>query len=174
MPMDLLALDLENVKLEAGLATEAALRAIRDSILEEARKEDNRNARLGLWKDVPFSASNYTAGGGGTWTVASGDVVTHAYCLIGKVMTVWFSFSNTTTAANATSLIIPIPDGLVCDRYTEGIYRMILSGVGIGTGLYTIGAGGTTISFFWTLAGTTFANITDGVSFYGHAVFLVR
>jgi hypothetical protein len=53
-----------------------------------------------------FSAGNFTASGGGTWTVASGDVTTFAYYLSGKLLTVQFYIQTTTVSGTPVSLIV--------------------------------------------------------------------
>lgn len=67
------------------------------------------------WTQVSFSAGDFTASGGATWTVGSGDVLTHKYRLIGdKTMIVSFMIATTTVArsgANPVSLQIAVPAG---------------------------------------------------------------
>jgi hypothetical protein len=54
-----------------------------------------------------------------TWTVGSGDVLTYAYHVIGKIMTVMFRIgSSTIGGAVNTQLLIAIPDSRVATKYT--------------------------------------------------------
>jgi len=41
---------------------------------------------VGQWIDVPYSAANFTASPGMTWTVQAADVITYAYAVIGKLL----------------------------------------------------------------------------------------
>lgn len=64
------------------------------------------------WTTPSFNAGNFTASGAMTWTVASGDVVTYAYQVIGKRMTVMFHLGTTTVGGSVnTELFIAIPGG---------------------------------------------------------------
>ena len=61
------------------------------------------------WASVTFSAGNYTAQAG-NWTVAEGDVTTHAYTMLGAhTMLVAFHAATTTVSSTPTYLQIPIP-----------------------------------------------------------------
>src|SRR3990167_787127 len=62
------------------------------------------------WTTPTFSAGDFTASGSMTWTVDAGDVVTYAYTIINKVMTVLFYIDPTTVGGTpSTSLQIAIP-----------------------------------------------------------------
>ena len=68
---------------------------------------------LGQWQDVPFSAANFSAAGGGTWTVGAAAVIQNRYTLIGKtaiwaIYVSWFSGSNT-LAGTVTGLNVTLP-----------------------------------------------------------------
>jgi len=72
----------------------------------------------GLWIDVAFSAANFTAAGGGTWTIGPAAVIRNKYTLIGKTMVYsvyisWFSGDNV-VAGTVTSVTIAIPAGGIC------------------------------------------------------------
>ena len=67
---------------------------------------------VGTWTTPTFSAGDYTAsagGGGEAWTVASGDVTTLAYTIIGKMMTVAWYIVTTTVAGTPVVLSIKVP-----------------------------------------------------------------
>jgi hypothetical protein len=70
----------------------------------------------GVWADVPFNAANFTAVGGGTWTVGAAAITDHRYTLIGKTLhwrlyLSWFAGSNTIAGA-VTALRVTVPGGL--------------------------------------------------------------
>ena len=72
----------------------------------------------GIWFDVPFSAANFTAAGGGTWTIGAAAVIRNKYTLIGNTMVYsvyisWFSGDNV-IAGTVTSVTITIPAGKIC------------------------------------------------------------
>lgn len=53
----------------------------------------------GTWYSQPFSASNFTTDGTGTWTVDSGDIVSNKYNIIGKTF-FWNLVLQTSTFAS--------------------------------------------------------------------------
>jgi hypothetical protein len=70
----------------------------------------------GTWGNVPFSAANFTAVGGGTWTVGAGALIDNRYMIQGKLLfwhfyLSWFSGSNT-VAGTVTTLQLTAPSGL--------------------------------------------------------------
>lgn len=60
------------------------------------------------WTDTVFAAGDYFASGG-TWTVASGDVTTNRYKIIGKTMYWMVEVDTTTIAGGPTQLAVKIP-----------------------------------------------------------------
>jgi hypothetical protein len=63
-----------------------------------------------------FSAA-YFSGSGCTWTVSAGNVVTFAYSLQRKVLTLFFHLTNTSvTASGGTILVITIPASLLAAK----------------------------------------------------------
>lgn len=73
----------------------------------------------GSFIDQTFVAGDFTASAG-TWTVASGDVVTFAYTLQGRLLTVVFFVNTTTTSAGmGTDLQIKVPGGYVVNKTAE-------------------------------------------------------
>jgi hypothetical protein len=62
------------------------------------------------WTTPAFDAGNFSGGGSMTWTVESGDVVTYAYTIVGKTMTLAFSLDTTTVGGTPSDeLLITIP-----------------------------------------------------------------
>jgi hypothetical protein len=106
----------------------------------------------GDWVDIPFNAANFTADTG-SWTVAAGNVVTHAYMVIGKTLwlTVWVSPSN--VAGSPTVLRIALPPGMVVARYTAS--PIIIADAAAGATLaYAVAAvGATRIDVYRTVLG---------------------
>lgn len=97
--------------------------------------EKGRSVATGHWQTIPFSASNFSAVGGGTWTVGSAAVIANRYTLIGKTMhwsiyISWFSGSNT-VAGTVTTLVIANPGF----TFAGSSYSAV--GYGIDAGVYT-------------------------------------
>jgi hypothetical protein len=65
---------------------------------------------LGVWTSVAFNSGDYT-GGGGTWTVSSGNVKYYRYQVIGKTMFLTATFDSTTVGAGLTELRLAMPGG---------------------------------------------------------------
>jgi hypothetical protein len=75
--------------------------------------EKGRAVPMGHWIDVPFNAANFTAAGGGTWTVGAAAVIRNRYTVIGKTLhwgiyISWFSGANI-LAGTVTGVLISIP-----------------------------------------------------------------
>jgi hypothetical protein len=82
--------------------------------------EHNRANPLGEWQDAPFSAANYTANAGGTWTVTAACNIRSRYTVIGRTMIwslylSWFAGAGTNVIGGSpTTLSIAIPGGFMC------------------------------------------------------------
>jgi len=66
------------------------------------------------WAAAYFSAAN------GVWTVEAADMVTFAWTIIGKTMTVLFEFVNTSVSAATAELRLTLPVGAIPNRTTTG------------------------------------------------------
>lgn len=67
----------------------------------------------GTWVDLPYSAGNFTAVGGMTWTVPAANVSTYMYRLEGKQLTLAVHVLNTTLGGTAAQeLRVALPPGL--------------------------------------------------------------
>jgi hypothetical protein len=101
---------------------------------------------LGTWTTPTFSAGDFTASGSQTWTVAEGDVLTYAYTIIGKMMTVMFAIESTTVGGTpSTQLIIAIPAGKTATKSAYNAIGLISDNSVRTTGVISIGAGDTTM-----------------------------
>ncbi len=72
------------------------------------------------WTTVSFTAGDFTAASG-NWTVASGDLTTFAYMLIGKTMIVTIQVATSTVSATPSDLRILIPGGKTAARSTSSL-----------------------------------------------------
>jgi hypothetical protein len=70
----------------------------------------------GAWITPTFNAGDFTASGGGTWTVAAGDVTTYTYLLSGRIMTVSWYLQTTSVSGSPNNLFIAIPNGLTATK----------------------------------------------------------
>ncbi|HMF95106.1 MAG TPA: hypothetical protein VKE96_12460 [Vicinamibacterales bacterium] len=73
--------------------------------------EKGRGVAMGHWSSVPYSAANFTAVGGGTWTVDAGDVLFYDYALVGKTMWLNFNIMLSTLSGTVNELRIAYPGG---------------------------------------------------------------
>lgn len=99
------------------------------------------------WITPTFSAGNFTASGSMTWTVASGDIVTNAYQVIGKTL-IWNIDINTSTIGGTPSdeLRIAIPASLVSQKAMGNFgFRITQAGTPVHAYAYT-SASGTTVN----------------------------
>lgn len=100
----------------------------------------------GAWITVAFSAGNFTATGGGSWTVASGDQTRYAYQVHGKTMRLSFSVLTSTVAGTVTSLNIAIPGGYTAAAINSGGYHLNDANTNYECGLWDMAASGTVVN----------------------------
>jgi len=91
---------------------------------------------LGAWTDVPFNAANYVADAG-AWTVAAGNVGTHAYTVINKTLLVFLHITGSALTAPTSVIRVQHPAGLtIANRPNLGNGAMSWANAGAtGTGL---------------------------------------
>jgi hypothetical protein len=78
--------------------------------------ELGRATALGYWAAVAYSAAYFTTSTAAVWTVASGDMVTFAWNIVGKMMTVVVEILNSSISAAVGELRVTIPVGGVATR----------------------------------------------------------
>lgn len=85
------------------------------------------------WTTVPYAASDYSTNGMG-WTVTEPMLVTFAYKLQGKSMTVAGIWDGTSTSGAASSaLLVRIPGGYVAAKKMQCAAFGVDNGTGIAT-----------------------------------------
>lgn len=62
------------------------------------------------WTNQAYDAGDFTASGG-TWTVASGNVITNKYKVVGKIMHWIVRLDSTTTSGTPSTLEVLVPGG---------------------------------------------------------------
>lgn len=65
----------------------------------------------GSWITPPYSGGTYTATGGGTWTVDSGDVTTYRYRVNGRTLSLSVEADTTSIAGTVNSVNVFLPGG---------------------------------------------------------------
>ena len=63
----------------------------------------------GVWHDIPFDASNFTADGGGSWTVTAANVRTLRYQVTNRTMTVAIEVIQSSASGAITALRVKLP-----------------------------------------------------------------
>lgn len=91
-------------------------------------QEHGRTANLGDWTATTFAAGDYTANGGSTLTVTSGEVTTNEYTEIGHTLHWNLEVDGATTSvASPTEIDIKIPAGLVAAKTTK--FTVVFTGL---------------------------------------------
>ena len=128
---------------------------------------------VGRWTTPTFAAGDYTGNGSMDWTVASGDVITMAYTIIDKMMTVIFDIDTTTVAGTPnTTLQIAIPASKVATKQvTNGCY--LLDNNARTTGFCRVAASGTVIQILRTDA-VAFSASTNQTGTFGEITFEIN
>ena len=79
-------------------------------------------ALLAAWTDVTYDSANFTATGGGTWTVAAGDQIEYTYFKPGitKTLKLHVILDTTTMSGTVTAINVAIPGGFTAARQCWG------------------------------------------------------
>lgn len=124
------------------------------------------------WTAVTYAAGDFTAVTG-TWTVASGDVTTFAYRMIGsKTMVVAFTLLTTSLSAGTSAVFIKIPNSKTANRTIYNACFINDNGTTLG-GYCTVPSAGTTIQV-GKVDGTNLAIATNTTSIVGEITFEVQ
>lgn len=102
---------------------------------------------------VPFDAANFTASGGGTWTLDAADQTTFVYTQRGVALTVNFFIQNTDVNAATSALQMLIPGGFVSSVPVLANCIALNAAVLEPAAALSVGAAGTLISVFRSAAG---------------------
>lgn len=123
--------------------------------------------------EVVFSAS-----GGMTWTVDSGDVIFIKYARIGKISFIWFRIEGTTIVAPVSdSLIFELPDyvPLAAPSGSVPVFRGVFAAIGVVTEFGTVSALSGTRKIILArqqnFGGPNWVATVDGQGFEGHLVW---
>jgi hypothetical protein len=127
------------------------------------------------WTTPTFSAADYSGTGGMTWTVASGNVTTSRYIVIGKTMTYIFTIASTSVGGVVSSeLRIAIPGGYTAaNRATQALGLIVDNGTRITAYGDTVGAANTYIAIV-KHAGTNWTASAANTFVYGQITFEVQ
>lgn len=129
--------------------------------------ERGRTAFVGEWTTQTYAAGNFTGSGAMTWDVASGDVTTNAYTLIGKTL-LWNLYLATTSTGGVASsqLRATIPGGFTCAKTIRGAYWYSDAGGALTCGIYEVLAGDTFAKFFTASVGSWSAVAVNNTSVF--------
>jgi hypothetical protein len=117
-----------------------------DFLYTGAMRERNRSFAMGATQAVSYNGGNFTASGGATWTVESGDQTTFNYSLVGDTMTVRARLTTTSiTVATPLTLLIAIPNSMTAQE-TFSILCSLLDNGTTRTGFVQVTSGNTTIA----------------------------
>lgn len=94
--------------------------------------ERGRTAGMGEWTTPAFNAGDFTSDSG-TFVVASGDVTTYQWTIVGKNMTVNFNINTATITGTPNNLRIKIPGGFSTAKTVEVPYIRQNNGGALGT-----------------------------------------
>ena len=110
--------------------------------------QGTRAVAMGEWANQTFSAGEYTSDTG-TWTVASGDVTTNRFSIVGKTVTWQLVLANTSVATTPLQLRVAIPGSLTAAAVVRGgaCGATTANGAATEPGYWTLGSSGAFIAF---------------------------
>jgi hypothetical protein len=125
---------------------------------------DPIDAALGItdWASVTYSGANFTATGGGSWTVDSGDQAVFRWRTLGKSLFLQCALNATTVAGTVSALNVKIPNAYTAAG-TQGSGCIVYdNSVSVPAGAYAFvaAAGATSVTIFKG-DGTNFAASTN-------------
>lgn len=115
-----------------------------------------------VWQTVVFAAGDYTAGGAMTWTVASGDVITHRYLMIGPntmLLEVAIELATIVAVVDADCLL-NIPNNKRAVRRSGGSISITDNSVN-ESGRYAVAVAGTNVVLS-RQGGSVWTAVTNG------------
>jgi hypothetical protein len=127
--------------------------------------ERARTVTNGTYATPTFAAGSYTANGGATWTVASGNVSTHRYAWHGSRGFHWevVLTGTATSAASPTQLIIALPASAAAAAFAQsGLCKVSIAGVWEVCS-WDISSGASLLAIT-RLGGGSFGTVTIGVN----------
>lgn len=113
---------------------------------------DEYNA-MATWTDVTFSTGNFVAQGGGSITIASGNVTTNRYLNFGNVLIWQFDVTGFTVTGTVTEVRMTLPTASVAKTGRSIIQIEDNSVFGDGLALASTGVTGS-LRVFATVSGT--------------------
>lgn len=127
----------------------------------------------GAWITPTYASGDYTAAGGGSWTVGSGDVTNYSYYLDGRNLKVNYKWDTTSMASTPTSVSAKIPGGYTSTKALDW-YSVCNNNGTFHPGLSRVTASGTTMTFFSNEGGSGWGNSTDNSEVGGSISFEVN
>lgn len=83
---------------------------------------DAIDAMVTGWTTPTYNGADYTTSSG-TWTVDAGDVSVLRYCVVNKMMTIWWVLDTTSVSGGQSQLRFKIPGGFLAAQsvFTGGL-----------------------------------------------------
>jgi hypothetical protein len=129
----------------------------------------------GAWITPTFAAGTFTGVNALTWTVDSGDVITHAYRLVGRTLTVAWLLAGTSCGGTPDTLLkITLPVGFTAVKRTSGV-QMIINNAAAAIAAYCeVPAGGAYLALGADMPATgNWAASVNASQVRGHLAFEV-
>lgn len=129
----------------------------------------------GEWIQPAYDSNYFSSSGGGTWTVASGDVESFAYWLKGNTLHFQFVLNTTTTSGTLTYLVIIMPNGYTAKR--RGVNAFWRYDGAAGTGLastFQVLVGETFLRAYYNPTQNNWSAATDNMYLLGTAIVEVQ
>jgi hypothetical protein len=135
-------------------------------------RERNRTVAMGEWTTPGFAAGNFAAGGGMSWAVSPGNVLTYQWTVVGKMMMVTWYIAGTTLGIPSFVLFIAIPGGFTAAKRVRTLCEVVNNAVGT-VSIAEVTAGATALSVYKdsNAASTFVAGLIDT---YGQIAFEIQ
>lgn len=156
-----------------GATANAAFRMAGAAEAVSGLYERGRAALMGEYTAVTFAAGNFTASGGGTWTLTSGDQTVFRWRIIGKSLLVNYQFDTTSVNAATSFLQVQIPGGFTAAQPTQQRVASCNDNGALADAVAAVGAAGGVILFFLA-SGSNWANSANLTYVHGTLEFEVQ
>ena len=157
------------VNVDGAGSLDSGLSSVQYSVISSANSSIS-----GEWPSVAHSGGNFTAAGGGSWTVDLADQSVLAYSIIGKTMIVSFAITSTDVTGTVSALQIAIPASKTAAKLASAPLSALNDAGTDRRGYCSVQAAATVIQIFRSDLSNFTATASDNTSVSGQIIFEIQ
>jgi len=157
------------VNVDGAGAIDSGLSSVQYGLISRAN-----SSITGEWVEPAYASGNFTATGGGTWSVDLADQATFAYTIIGSTMVVSFRIPSTDVSGTVSALNIAIPASKVAAKTMVAPLARLIDAGAYGEAFINIMASSTVIAIQRQDGANFTATSSDNTSVSGQIIFEIQ